>query len=125
MKVSSGAAVVRDLGAALGKTGRFWPIRRHHAVRARLFIRGVTDGYVEFDYQGFHKELIRRRITPDGVTWAIALAGRLSLQQWQDAFRAGGYEPEVGSRFIATIRDRIVQARLLVGGGAPRQNGGV
>ena len=110
--------VVRDLGAALGKTARFWP-RRNNLERFEqtLFIRGVRDGFVDFDFHGFHQELIRQRITPADVAWAGALAERLSPRQWEDAFRAGGYQPDVSARFIRVLQTRIAQARQLGAGG--------
>jgi hypothetical protein len=58
------------------------------------------NGYVEFNYHGRHQELVRRRITPDDVVWASEPLDGLSDRQWQDAFRAGGYAPDVAARFI-------------------------
>jgi hypothetical protein len=116
--------VVRDLGAALGKTARFWP-RRNSIERFErtLFIRGVTGGFVDFDFHGFHQELIRERITPADVAWAAALAGRLSPRQWEDAFRAGGYGTDVSARFIRVLQSRIAQARQLGTGGTQEARG--
>jgi hypothetical protein len=116
--------VVRDLGAALGKTSRFWP-RRNNLERFErtLFIRGVRDGFVEFDYHGFHRELIRRRITPADVGWAVALAERLSPRQWEDAFRAGGYQPEVAARFLDVLHARIAKARQIAAAGTQEVRG--
>ena len=59
--------VVRDLGTALGETGRLTPKRSDPDLFERLrFINGVNDGYVEFNYHGWHQELLRHRITPAG-----------------------------------------------------------
>jgi hypothetical protein len=101
--------VVRDLGISLGATGRVWPPRGDPDLFERHgFIRGVTeDGFVEFEYQGFHEELIRRRITPTDVRWASALLGQLSERQWRDAFRAGAYDQQTSDRFIRRIRAKI------------------
>jgi len=104
--------VVRDLGTALGDSGRFAPTRSDPERFARnRFITGVNGEFVEFDYHGFHQELIRDRIRPVDVEWASSLMARLSAQQWQDAFRAGGYDPETANRFIQTLRARIAQGR--------------
>ena len=35
----------------------------------------------------------------------------LSDQQFQDAFRAGGYDPDVAARFIARLREKIEQGK--------------
>jgi hypothetical protein len=116
--------VVRDLGAALGKTARFWP-RRNNIERFErtLFIRGVNDGFIEFDFHGFHQELIRRRITPADVAWAAGLAERLGPRQWQDAFRAGGYDTDAAARFIRVLHSRIAQARQFGAGGTQEARG--
>jgi hypothetical protein len=104
--------VVRDLGLCLGETGRFSPERNNLDVFSRTrFITGESHGFVEFDYHGLHKELVRRRITRDDVRWAAALVGGLTDRQWQDAFRAGGYEPGLAMRFIEILRGRVAQAQ--------------
>lgn len=104
--------VVRDLGAALGETGRIGPKRGYPDLFAGdRFISGVRSGFVEFDYSGFHKELLRDRITPDDVRWACDLLAGLSDAQWQDAFRAGGYSRDVASHFITTVHARIAQGQ--------------
>jgi hypothetical protein len=106
--------VVRDLGTALGSTGRVIPRKNDAAVFARQrFITGVRDGYVEFAYRGWHQELVRQRIRPADVVWACDLLARLDDRQWSDAFRAGGYTPEAAARFITTLRARIRDGRRL------------
>ncbi|HVZ19839.1 MAG TPA: hypothetical protein VG871_02185, partial [Vicinamibacterales bacterium] len=88
--------VVRDLGMALGSTGRVAPRRGDPKALARnRFILGVRDGFVQFDYDGWHQELVRGRLRPDDVEWGCALLASLSQRQWEDAFRAGGYPPDV------------------------------
>jgi hypothetical protein len=104
--------VVRDLGDALGKTGRFSPMRNDFDSFSRTrFITGEKRGFIEFDYHGLHKELVTGRITRDDVRWAGALIGGLSDRQWQDAFRAGGYAPDAAARFIKILRERVTQAQ--------------
>jgi hypothetical protein len=103
--------VVRDLGTALGQTGR-WAPRRGDAARyaADPFITGVRDGAVQFGYDGWHQELIRDRISVHDVQWAAALLGRLSDRQWRDAFLAAGFTPGRAEPFIDAIKARIDQA---------------
>lgn len=106
--------VVRDLGTALGETGRLAPRKGDPDVFERQrFILGITGGFVDFDYRGRHPELVRARITPDDVRWASALLSQLSDRQWADAFRAGGYTPQVADRFIRKLRDHIARGRHL------------
>ena len=113
--------VVRDLGAALGETGRFAPDRNNIDVFERQrFVLDIRRGFVAFDYHGFHQELVRDRITPDDVRWAGELLARLHPRQWSDAFRAAGYPPGVADRFIRKMHATIDQARRIGGdGGRP------
>ena len=76
--------------------------------KAGAIIIGRTN-LVEFAYSGWYEKLVRDRITPDDVAWASRLLAQLSDRQWRDAFRAGGYEPDVANRFIRTLRERTRQ----------------
>lgn len=110
--------VVRDLGIALGDTGRVSPRRgdidRFERTR---FITGTANGYVTFGYRGYHQELVRGRLTPEDVRWACELLAGLNGDQWRDAFRAGFFEPAVADRFIHVLTERIAEG-LNVGGRA-------
>jgi hypothetical protein len=100
--------VVRDLGTALGTTGRLAPLRGDsEAFERRPFIVGVRGGFVQFDYRGWHQELVRNTITPDDVAWASGLLSQLTDRQWRDAFRAGGHPPAVADRFIRKLQASV------------------
>jgi hypothetical protein len=117
--------VVRDLGAALGVTGRIEPKRNDPVLFARsTFIKGISSGLVRFDYHGRHQELVRQRITPADVGWATDLLSRLTERQWADAFRAAGYPDDVAAHFIATIRARIAEGQQVALAGAEIAKGG-
>ena len=104
--------VVRDIGAALGDTNRLAPRKGDpETFEQHPFVLGVNNGYVDFAYRGWYQKLVRDRITPGDVAWASNLLAQLSDQQWRDAFRAGGYQPAVASRFIRALRDKIEQGR--------------
>jgi hypothetical protein len=107
--------IVRDVGAALGETGRLDPVRGNDELFARLpFIDGVEEGgWVRFHYHGRHQELVRRTIKPEDVRWMSRLLSRVSLKQWQDAFRAGGYGPTQSATFITRIREKIEEGKAL------------
>jgi len=104
----------RDVGSALGDTHRMAPRKNHIDSFEQLpFILGVTNGFVDFAYKGWYTNLVRERITPEDVAWACTLLGQLSDQQLQDAFRAAHFEPEIATRFIAKLREKIQQGRSL------------
>jgi hypothetical protein len=106
--------VVRDLGLALGDTGR-WATKRNNLTlfeRQQLFA-GVNRGFVDFRFNGAKSELIRRRITPDDVGWTSDLLAGLTDRQWHDAFRAGGYQPEIATRFIRKLVANIAEGQRI------------
>jgi hypothetical protein len=106
--------VVRDLGASLGDTNRLAPFKGDpDAFEREPFLIGVSGPYVEFAYRGWYRNFVRDRITPAEVRWASNLLGQLSERQLQDAFRAGGFEPDVANRFIRRLRQKITQGRGL------------
>jgi hypothetical protein len=105
--------IVRDLGAALGETGKLYPRRNWlDAFESHAFITSVGDGTVGFDYQGRHQELLSM-ITPGDVQWAAQQLARLTDAQWDDAFRAGNYADPVAARFIARIKEKIADGLVL------------
>ena len=106
--------VVRDLGTALGTTGRFVPEKNNvDAFERHGFLKGVRNGFVEFAYAGFHQEMVRDRITPGHVQWASDLLGSLEEHQWQEAFMAGGYKSAVATRFIRVLQQKIATGKTL------------
>lgn len=106
--------VVRDIGMALGNTGRFSPQRNNRELfEQEPFITGIEGGFVTFNYRGWHQELIDRRITRDDVVWASELLARLRLAQWREAFRAGGYDAPTAERFIQRLLAKIREGRDL------------
>lgn len=106
--------VVRDVGAALGETGKLYPRRNWlEGFEKQGFITGIAaDGHVEFDYDGRHQELLTM-IRPEDVRWAAALMQRLTDDQWHDAFRAGNYTDAQADRFIARIKQKIADGLAL------------
>jgi hypothetical protein len=106
--------VVRDIGTALGETGRLNPQRNDPALFERIrFIKSVSNGHVHFNYHGRHQELADH-ITPADVRWMCDRLARLRIEQWRDAFRAGGYDQATSERFIARIREKIAEGQALV-----------
>jgi hypothetical protein len=116
--------VVRDLGASFGKTSspkifRALGLRGNQGSRNELehferqgFIRGVTGDRVEFDYKGIYKSIVNT-VSVGDVVWTAQLMSRLSDQQWNDAFRAGGYPPDQAARYIAKLKSKIAEGLAL------------
>ena len=105
--------VVRDLGAALGETGKLYPRRNWlEGFEENAFITAVSASRVEFDYDGRHQELLAM-IGPTDVQWAARQMSRLTDAQWRDAFRAGNYAVPQADRYIARIREKIADGLAL------------
>lgn len=106
--------VVRDLGAALGDTVFLAPRKNNVAAfESGPFITGVSNGHVDFAYKGIYRKYVEDRIAAADVAWASELLAKLSDRQWDDAFRAGGYQPDEAGRFIAKIKEKIQAGRGL------------
>ena len=105
--------VVRDLGHSFGETGKF-RARRNDIVEfeTQAFTKGVEKGRVKFNWSGFHGELLAD-ITPADVHWTCERLERLSDRQWQDAFRAGGYDPMLAERYIRRFKQKIAEGLAL------------
>ena len=117
--------IVRDLGASLGKTSfpRFltWTPMRGLGQGSRNdlegfeeqgFIKRVEGQRVEFDYRGIHQNLVNL-LTVDDVAWTCRLLARLSDEQWDDAFRAAGYDSTQRERYIAKMKSKIGEGLAL------------
>jgi len=112
--------VVRELAASLGDTGR--PASHSSAVERYEqdgFIAGVRNGFVEFANGSPAQGLSQHPIKAGDVRWAGRLLARLTDRQWHDAFRAGGYAPDMADRFIRKIRVNIDEAQHIGGTEGP------
>jgi len=99
--------LVRDVGAALGVTGKLYPRRNWlDGFEKQAFLTEVSDRQIRFDYTGRHQELLSM-INGADVKWAAERMARLTDQQWRDAFRAGNYNDADTARFVARIKEKI------------------
>jgi hypothetical protein len=103
--------VVRDLGAALGETGKLYPRRNWiDGFEKEEFIEGIgDDGRIRFAFTGRHQELLEM-IGPADLRWAATRLQRLTERQWHDAFRAANYPDDVRDRYLRKIRQKIEEA---------------
>jgi hypothetical protein len=105
--------VARDLGQSFGRTGAIDAPRGDIQVFEQTpFIHGVKGHYVQFEYHGRHSELVER-LRPQDVKWICQRLHALTDRQWHDAFRAGGYAPELAERFIRRFKQKIEEGLAL------------
>ena len=115
--------VVQDLGASLGReTPNPLHWIRWRAFRGTKgnvedfeetgFVRRVRDGRVELAYDGMDPGLFDG-VTPDDVRWVCGLFARLRDEQWNDAFRAAGYDDATRDRYVRKIKEKIAQGMAL------------
>jgi hypothetical protein len=105
--------VARDLGHTFGRTGIIDAPRGDPEIFERTpFIKGVVNGKVDFEYRGRHAALFQT-ITPADVRWICTRLSHLTNQQWQDAFRAGGFAPAIADRFIRRMKQKIDEGLAL------------
>ena len=105
--------VVRDLGAALGETGKLFPHRNSlEGFEKESFITGIKGSAIDFDYDGRHQGLLAM-IGPDDLKWAAGQMQRLTDAQWRDAFRAANYAPPIVDRYTRRIKEKMADAHAL------------
>lgn len=110
--------VVKDLGAAFGRTG--WPVGGSKDNPADFdsepFIDKVQGNRVHFAYRGsFLEPQLQRSATPADVKWTSQLLSRLTAKQWSDAFKAGGFRDEEAARYIARLKQKIAEGLTVDG----------
>jgi hypothetical protein len=105
--------VARDLGQSFGRTGVLDAPRGDPKVFEETpFIKGMVGQNVRFDYRGRHGVLLDHMTVAD-VRWICERLQKLTDKQWDDAFRAGGYNPQVADRFIRRFKQKIEEGLAL------------
>jgi hypothetical protein len=108
--------MVRDLGAAFGKSGwaTFATKDDPEAFEQEPFILAVEGNRVRFGFEGAWLEpQLLNMVTPDDVRWVSGLLSRLTPKQWTDAFRAGGFEGPLADRYIRRLQQKIAEGMTL------------
>ena len=119
--------VVRDLGASFGKF-TYPAILRWFRLRGfgqgtrndigdfeqQGFIKRIDreGSRVEFEYRGIYRDVISS-VRPPDVRWACERLDKITDAQWRDVFRAAGYSPGEGARFVTKIKEKIAQGLQL------------
>ncbi len=57
-------------------------------------------------YRGIHQSLLDL-VTPADVVWTAERMATVTDAQWDDAFRAAGYQEDERRRYIAKIKSKI------------------
>ena len=102
--------VVKDLGATLGRTNAFWHQGTKNDVEdfeKQGFIDSVEGGIVHFDDKGRRHRDLYRNISTEDVRWTCERVARLTPKQWDDAFRAAGYDEATAGRFIRRLQAKV------------------
>ena len=68
----------------------------------------MREDEVDFDFETIYGAVVDL-VRPDDVKWAAERLSRISDAQWNDAFRAADYEPEVRARYIRKIKAKIAE----------------
>ena len=116
---------ISDLGATLGKTGRWpglWRVTRSRndpeGFGGDRFIDEIKeDGRVDFHFSGKKRGMFND-VTVEDARWIGSWLARLSDRQLADAFRAANYTPSEVRTYTRAIRWRINQLANL---GRPAQ----
>jgi hypothetical protein len=105
--------VSRDLGHTFGRMGLIDAPRGDiEAFETTPFIKSVDDGTVQLQLGGRHDALFAD-ILPEDVIWICERLDRLTDRQWDDAFRAGGYDKPTADRFIRRLKQKIAEGLAL------------
>jgi hypothetical protein len=105
--------VARDLGQTFGRTAVLNPPRADiNAFEKTPFILGTSGDRVMFEYRGRHKQLFEN-IRISDVVWLCTRLSKLSDQQLLDAFRAGGYDEPLATRFITRLKAKVAEGLAL------------
>lgn len=110
--------VVKDLGAAFGRTG--WTGMFFGRLRGSKndvadferepFIKSVDGDRVNVHFHGaVYVPVLPHTIRLSHVRWICQRLDRLSDQQWHDAFRAAGYSDDVGDRYVRKLKEKVAQ----------------
>ena len=106
--------LITDWGGAMGRWGATvvsrgrWDVNGFEA-QTPGFVTGVTDGVMNFGYQGQRTAEIARGITVEDAAWFYRYAGRLTEATLLDGLTACGATSVEATRFARALVERIAQ----------------
>ena len=74
----------------------------------RASSRRIDENEVEFDFDTIYGRS-SICVRPADVRWTAELLSRLTDAQWDDAFRAADYSPDVRARYVKKIKAKIAE----------------
>ena len=125
--------LVTDVGTAFGASGNGYTEagskNNLKAYQGSKFIGKVTPEYVDFNFprrppllyifnlpsyiHQIHMRWVGNHVPRPDAKWMGSLLAQLSTKQIHDAFRAGGYSPEIASEFTSAVQGRIAELNKL------------
>ena len=109
--------LIIDWGATLGKWGSSltrskWDCAGFESQNAE-FIKGVSEGVVEWGYTGQRTDEATEGITVEDVRWFYARLRRITDAQLRDGLLASGASVEEAECFTRALRERLERLRLI------------
>jgi hypothetical protein len=107
--------VVKDLGASLGRTEVLHQGSKNDVAgfEQQAYIEKIVDGAVHFEDRGRRHHDLYDSVRVEDVRWVSELLAQLTDKQWEDAFKAAAYDPEVAARYIARLKAKVEEGRRL------------
>jgi hypothetical protein len=125
--------LVTDVGTAFGASGKHWTeaasknnLKEYRRAR---FISKIAPDYVDFNFprrppllhlfvplsyfHQVHMRWVGNHVPRADAKWLGSLLARLSPDQILDAFRAGGYPPDIAGAFTKVVQARIAELNQL------------
>jgi hypothetical protein len=104
---------ITDWGATMGRPAELMGRTKwncaHYAADSQHFIDGVSNGFIEFNYQGKQGYELLRGIRVEDARWLMQRLGHLSDAQIQAALHASGATAEETACFARAFRSRLQQ----------------
>src|SRR5262245_54436052 len=108
-----------DWGSCLGKWGGLLTWRKYDCKgfvdQTPDFVKGVTNGEIEWGFKGKHRGDVADNITVEDVQWLLQYVGRITDKQIRVGLEASGVSPADTESYAHALRDRIEQLERVAG----------
>ncbi len=108
-------AAITDWGASMGDPAAIDPAQRKwnceaYSARTNQLVRGVENGYVQFDYTQYasrHEHALADGIRVADLKWFLSRIGKITDHQVHAALVASGASPAEATCFTRAFRERL------------------